>query len=86
MYLSRVPSSTKIVAELSYFVPLIIPAEIHARLAGEREAGDAAHLGAVVHFAIVFPPRGLLGVTQQIRAGDVVRVAFGLEGIELDAI
>ena len=53
---------------------LVIAAKINARLAGERERGDAANLGAIVNAARIFTPGRFLRVAEQVRASDVVIV------------
>ena len=56
--------------------PLPIAAEVHARLRGQRQPDHAAHLGAVVHPAVILAPRAFLGVAAEKDAADVVVVAL----------
>ncbi len=54
---------------------LPVAGEIDAWLVAHGEAGDALHLLTVAHAAVVFSPRCLLGVAEQVDARDVVMVA-----------
>jgi len=64
----------RVTGTLRYQVPLPVAAKIDAWLTRHGELSDASDLFAVGDAAAVFPPGCLLGVAEEIGAGDVVVV------------
>jgi hypothetical protein len=61
-------SRTSAVALRHLLCPLPVPAPVHGRAASHRQPHDALDLRAVRHPPVIFAPRGLLSISDQIGA------------------